>query len=122
MKLNNNNEYDGHKIGHALGYFGEYSLAAIYLDDVDYGDENRDGSYDELWVLTDQDDYEGVFLYAINSKIFIDVFEHKILCDLFLCYLKQFIIAELNNKNGEYVKLLNDWYFSNNPKYRIIND
>ena len=90
MKIGEENKtIDGHLIGYAFGWPSEYSLAAVYLDEVNFGDDKNEGSYDEAWILTDQDSYASVIEVAIKDKILIDIFANQPCCDLFLLYLKQ---------------------------------
>lgn len=119
MKIGEENKtIDGHPIGYAFSWFDEYSLVAVYLDEVDFSDDENDGSYDEAWVLTDQDSYVGVIETAIQDKILIDVFQNQLCCDLFLLYLKQWL--QDNVVDNTYRKQIEDWYFGENVGYRII--
>lgn len=119
MKIGEENKtINGHPIGYAFSWPSEYSLAAVYLDEVNFGDDENDGSYDEAWVLTDQDSYVGVIETAIRDKILIDVFEAQPCCDLFLLYLKQWLRD--NVIDNTYRKQIENWYFGENVRYRIL--
>jgi len=112
MKLGENDR----NIGHALGYFGEYSLAGIYLNEVNYDNENP--HYDEAWIETDQDDYASVFETSVRDKILIDIFQSVPLCDLFLMWLNKWL--DENTIDEDYKKQISDWYFSEKPKFKVF--
>lgn len=117
MKIGEENKtIDSKPIGHAFGWPGEYSLAAVYLDEVNFDDDKNEGSYDEAWILTDQDSYVSVIETAIRDKILVDVFENQLCCDLFLLYLKQWLRD--NVVDNTYRKQIEDWYFGKNVGYR----
>lgn len=116
MKIGEENNVDefGRRIGYGFGYFEEYSLSALDLNKIDKG------NYDELYVLTDQDDYKSVIEYSFDDGILIDIFQHQVLCDLFICYLKWHL--KHNTIEDEFRKQLEDWYLSDVPKYKVMNN
>lgn len=116
MKIGEENTIDefGRHIGHGFGYFGEYSLGALDLNEIDKS------NYSEIYVLTDQNDYESVIEESFDERILIDVFQHQVLCDLFICYLKLYL--KHNVVGDEFQKRLEDWYLSDVPKYKVMHN
>lgn len=115
MKIGDENKTsDGRQIGHAFGWLGEYSLAGIYLDNT-----NKE-TYSEEWIETDQDSYVEVIEFALRYKILVDIFQNQPCCDLFLLYLKQWL--QDNIIDDTYKKQLEDWYFSENCGYEILQE
>lgn len=116
MKIGEENIIDefGRRIGYGFGYFGEYSLCALDLNATDKGD------YGEIYVLTDQDDYESIIEDSFDERILIDVFQHQVLCDLFICHLKWYL--KHNVIGDEFRKQLEDWYLNDVPKYKVMNN
>ena len=89
-------------------------------DAFDYDFFKETGEIKPIFTYTDVPEIESAVLTITNvDHQTIDVFENKCLCDLFLITLKYLML------NGEFddetKSKINDWYFSDSPKYKILD-
>ena len=94
---------------------GEY---ACY--DFDYSFFKETGKIKLIFIYTDILEIEEVVLTITNDHHqTIDVFENKCLCDSFLITLKYLMLR--GEFDDETKSKVNDWYFSDSPKYKILD-
>jgi hypothetical protein len=94
---------------------GEYACYGFELEEYMNG-----GKVKLLYAFTDMPDlFEIVDNFTREGGV-VDVFENKILKDAFLMTLN-YIMADTGFPE-KIDKMVNDWYFSDNPKYKVLPD
>lgn len=76
---------------------------------------------DPLFTYTDDSNLESIVCnLVIVSKLDIDMFEIVVLKDAFLATLKVLILEEKIPEDK--IQHVNDWYFSETPKFKILEN
>ena len=80
----------------------------------------KTGEINPIFTYTDVPKIDSAVLTITNvDHQTIDVFEDKCLCDLFLMTLKYLMLK--GEFDDETKSKINDWYFSDSPKYKILD-
>lgn len=103
--------------GIGFGYFGEWSLANLNLEEIYSTNE-----YHENWPYTDSDEYVGIINCvgeSIRKNLYIDVFDNEMSRDAFLLGLKYKLAT--SDISEEIKTKINEHYFSDTPKFVTLD-